>query len=213
MSDDASTAGRNSTGIATGRRRALVRRALWGGAIGAVALAGFALFIDAYGQTDRSAPADAIVILGARVGEDGLPGDSLRARTLRAIELYHAGLAPRMICTGGVGDHPPSEAEAAATLAMSRGVPREALVLEDTSTSTRENAIYTARICRERGWTRLVTVSDPYHLWRVRCEFRRAGLHSYTSPAWTVERNRRLDLRAQWALREAVLALWAQLRP
>ena len=43
-----------------------------------------------------------------------------------AVQLYEAGVAPRIVMTGGVGDHAPSEARASATLAEQLGVPADA---------------------------------------------------------------------------------------
>src|SRR3712207_1629475 len=81
--------------------------------MGIVGYGGLMAFLDAYGQHDRAQPAQAIVILGAHVNERGVPGPSLHSRTLRAVQLYRQGLAPKIICTGGLGTHPPVEAKAA----------------------------------------------------------------------------------------------------
>lgn len=163
-------------------------------------------FLDGYGQRDRTRPADAIVVLGARVGTDGIAGEVLRGRTLHAVNLYKRGMAPKIIFTGGVGAHPIPEARAAATLARERGVPARDIILESRSTSTWENARYTASICRERGWSRVVVVSDPYHLWRAKRDFTQARLVPFVSPA--TQWQQRYPTRRFWAAgREAVLVL------
>lgn len=107
---------------------------------------------------------DAIVVLGCRVRIDGRPSPSLDRRVRHAVGLWRRGLAPRIVLTGGVGEGTPiSEARAAARLARSLGVPDEALVLEERSTSTEENA----RFAREAlGPGRVVIVSDAYHVAR-----------------------------------------------
>ena len=56
-------------------------------------------------------PADCIVILGAAVWPGGQPSFVLRDRIARAAELYHQGIADKIICSGGVGHNPPAEAE------------------------------------------------------------------------------------------------------
>jgi uncharacterized SAM-binding protein YcdF (DUF218 family) len=146
--------------------------------------AGLAL-IDAYGRQDLAQPADAIVILGSRVYPGGRPGPSLRRRTQHAVALYQRGLAPAIICTGGVGDgdSPPSEGEAACSLAASLGVPRTALLVEGRARSTEENAQYTALILRAHNWHTAVIVSDGYHLYRARLLFAAAGVTAYPSPS------------------------------
>jgi uncharacterized SAM-binding protein YcdF (DUF218 family) len=139
--------------------------------------------IDAYGQHDRARPADAIVVLGSRVYGGGRPGPALTRRTRHAVRLYQQGLAPVIICTGGLGPVAPTEAEAACALAASLGVPADALLLEGRSHSTEENALYTAEIMAERGWRTAVVVSDGFHLFRADLLFRHAGLVPHSSPA------------------------------
>lgn len=188
--------------------RGPLRRRLWAPPAGVALASVLVTFgIDSFGQADRAQPADAIVVLGARVLKGGRAGDSLRARTLHAVELYHRGFAPAIMCTGGVGAHAPAEAEVAAALARSHGVPAGALVLEDRSTSTWENAENAAALCRERRWQRVIVVSDPYHLLRATRNFRKVGLEAYPSPARECRRNRTPYLRALWAFREGVLIL------
>jgi uncharacterized SAM-binding protein YcdF (DUF218 family) len=167
---------------------------------------GWAGFIDGYGRRDQARAADAIVVLGSRVVPPGVPAPALRARTLHAVALYKKGLAKKIICTGGVGDVPPAEARAAAALAQKHGVPARDLVLEDKSTSTWENAIYTKRICHARGWESVILVSDGYHLWRAHYLFDRAGLKSWPSPAPGSPAQTRPWRRALWTLRETLLS-------
>ena len=137
---------------------------------------GAAALLDRYGRCgaiDRAnarAPFDAIVVLGCRVFPDGRPSLSLERRARRAAELFHEGLARRLVTTGGLGDAPITEAAAAARIARSMGVPEEALVREGASTTTRENAMESARII---GGGRVLLVTDSYHVFRAERVFRR----------------------------------------
>ena len=74
--------------------------------------------------------ADAIVVLGAQVHRNGRPSAALRGRVLRAVALYHAGYAPRLVLTGGVGESGVAEAVVMEALAVAQGVPATACVLE-----------------------------------------------------------------------------------
>ena len=139
--------------------------------------------LDAYGLQDRAQPADAIVILGSRVLATGQPGPALTRRTRHAVALFQQGLAPLIVCSGGLGDHAPTEAAAACGLAAALGVPSAALLLEDQAHSTEENALYTAALARARGLESVIVVSDGYHLYRADLLFRAAGLRAYVSPA------------------------------
>jgi uncharacterized SAM-binding protein YcdF (DUF218 family) len=146
-----------------------------------------------------------LVILGAHVASNGQAGHGLQSRVLHALRLYKKGYAPHVICTGGVGDYPPAEAVAAAKILLARGVPRQAIVLEDKSTSTWENAANVARICRAHGWKRVVVVSDPFHLWRAEHNFARCGVRAWGAPVALAQWKAQPARAFFWAAREAVL--------
>lgn len=114
---------------------------------------------------------DAIVVCGCAVRPDGTASPSLARRARLASELFEGGLAPRLVLTGGVGTHPPSEAAAAAVIARRAGVPSEALILEDRSTSTEENAREAAAEIGAEA--RVVVVTDAYHVVRAERVFGR----------------------------------------
>ncbi len=107
---------------------------------------------------------DAIVVLGCRVHDDGRPSIALRRRVERGVALFNAGSAPRLVLTGGVGEGKPiSEARAAARIARDLGVPASAIVIEEESRSTEENAAFSRRAI---GDGRVLIVSDTYHVAR-----------------------------------------------
>ncbi|MFK7998657.1 MAG: YdcF family protein [Polyangiales bacterium] len=138
--------------------------------IGLVYLA-VAVGLDRYGQRAPAGKFDVIAVAGCRVLETGAPSVALRRRVRVAVRLWKDDIAPQIVFTGGVGDHPPSEAEAAARFAESLGVPRSAMHLESRSTSTEENARFAAE---ELGSNkRVVVVSSAYHVFRCERVFAR----------------------------------------
>ena len=141
-------------------------------AVGAGVLWGLcAIALDLYGRRMRiHGRFDAIVVLGCRVLPGGVPSGHLRRRVELAVRLWHEGAAPLVVLTGGIGRFPPSEAEVASRVAVSLGVPAEALRCEDRSTSTDENARFAARTTEAR---RVVVVTDSYHALRARRVFAR----------------------------------------
>lgn len=144
---------------------------------------GLAMFtLDRYGRTDRAQNVGAIVVLGAKVQGNGTPGSSLHARTTHAIELYRRGLAPRIIFTGGVGTNAPAESVSASRLARKLGVPESAILREKTSTDTWENIGNAAALCKAHDISRVIVVSDGYHLWRARRNFAAHGIEAFPSP-------------------------------
>jgi uncharacterized SAM-binding protein YcdF (DUF218 family) len=138
-----------------------------------VAIVGFpiwvvaAILLDISGhRRDPGGNWDAIIVAGCRVNPDGQASLSLVRRTEKAVELWRAGRAPVILFTGGLGKWPPTEAQAAANVAIQLGVPAKDLILEDRSTNTLENARNAAALLPKR---RIVVVTDTYHV--RRCEW------------------------------------------
>lgn len=74
----------------------------------------------------------------------------------RAAELYHQGLAPIILFTGGLGRNtegllPEPEAVRFAKVAVECGVPECDIILEERSTNTKENIVFTRQKLTELG--------------------------------------------------------------
>ena len=137
-----------------------------------------------YGTRDFSQPADVIVVLGAGVNGDGSPSQTLVERAEVGASLWREGVAPQIICTGGiVGASPRQEADACLEVLTGVGIPADVVILEVDSINTQTNALNTAAIMQQRGMTTAVVVSSRYHLLRARWLFWRVGLPVHTSPA------------------------------
>ena len=132
-----------------------------------------------------------------------MAGAALLSRAEHGAELFNRGLAKHVITTGGVGDNPPAESEVAAVICEKHGVPAGAILQDNNSTSTYENAVNAAAICRAHGWKKVIVVSEPFHLWRACRDFRKVGLEPLPSPA----PNRSFLLRLRMTAREVPIAL------
>ena len=96
----------------------------------------------------------------------------------RAAELYHQGLAPKILFTGGLGRNtegllPEPEAVRFARVAMECGVPAEDILIEDKSTNTKENIIFTRQMLADLGLphNHLLGVHQPFMERRIRAAF------------------------------------------
>lgn len=136
-------------------------------AIGAAIVTALYAFVRRGERETACAHADAIIVLGAQVHRNGRPSAALRGRVQRAVALYHAGLALRLVVTGGVGEAGVSEAAVMQALAIAGGVPEAAIVIEPRATRTLESARAVGIIGRQAGWRSVIVVSDPFHLWRT----------------------------------------------
>lgn len=136
--------------------------------------------------------ADAIVLLGGtvypveppRVEAEEMSG----SRAVRAVRLFHAGKAPKILCAGGVPYEPlpgvvRNEAVDMRELLQDLGVPPSAVMLEENSRNTRENALYAARILKESGDCSVLLVTSAFHMPRAVALFEREGLEVVPAPS------------------------------
>jgi vancomycin permeability regulator SanA len=144
--------------------------------------------------------APAIVILGCQTFAWGI-GTELRARTHRGAALFHAGVAPRLVASGGYSGGVHSEPEAIRAELLALGVPEQAIELDHTGTNTRG----TVAAVRRLGLDGAVAVSSPYHLPRIAAEARRQGVALATCAAPKAGGRRRY---LRQALREVPATWW-----
>ncbi|MBI3457924.1 MAG: YdcF family protein [Candidatus Rokubacteria bacterium] len=121
---------------------------------------------------DPPVRADAILVLGAGMGESGKAGEGYQERAARAVELYRGGYAPNLVFASGYV-YVFKEAEVMKALAVDLGVPAEAIVLETRAWSTYETIVLVRQILEARGWRSVLVVSAPYHMRRVSLVFRK----------------------------------------
>jgi uncharacterized SAM-binding protein YcdF (DUF218 family) len=157
------------------------------------------------GEEASPEPADVIIVLGAAVWPHG-PSPALQARLTHAVFLYREGYAENIILSGGLGTHPPTEAEAMQAVMLGMGVPGDALYLEKRSVNTLENLTFSREIMQSNGWQKAIIVSDPFHIKRALLVARDLGIDATGGAAKNSVLYRNRDLRVSHTLRE-VLAL------
>lgn len=98
-------------------------------------------------------------------------GDTI-ARTSEAVSLYQRGWAPVLIFSGAAADiSGPSNALAMKRYAVENGVPENAIVIEEFSQTTAENAVNTSIFIKKQDIKRVVLVTSAYHQRRAELEF------------------------------------------
>ena len=133
--------------------------------------------------------AQAMVVLGGAVTPPMIGGTEvdLKAaadRVWYASRLFHADKAPLVLLSGG-GDlerQAFSEARAMAVFMQDLGVPAQAIVLEETSRSTRENAAFSASLLKARGIDHILLVTSALHMPRALPLFKAQGLQVTPAP-------------------------------
>ena len=131
--------------------------------------------------------ADAIVLLGGGVRGDThlgtLPDMNQQAdRMLYATALYKAGKAPLVVLTGGSEPDSRSEAQLMKDVLAVMGVPPRAMLLENSSRNTNDNALYSAVVLNNRGIKRILLVTSAFHMRRAVPLFERQGFEVIPAP-------------------------------
>ena len=122
-----------------------------------------------------------------RLGQEVTPGDCIIGFgcinddiALRCAQLYRDGFAPKVLFTGGLGRNTlgrwnQSEAERFAFIAQQHGVPAQNILLENQSTNSAENILFTRKILEEAGLVqgRLICVHKPFCNCKNRYIFRK----------------------------------------
>ena len=134
-------------------------------------------------------PEPADVIVGFGCYDEDIPR--------RCAELWHQGYAPYVCFSGGLGRNTSgiwskSEAERFAAIAISEGVPEDRIILENKSTNSAENLLFTPKVLAEAGIRaeKIIAVHKPYmekRLWAAMQVYWPAVCAVYTSPQVTVE--------------------------
>ena len=138
--------------------------------------------ICAFSAEDQKCRADVAVILGA-AAYNGEVSPVYRERINHGITLYEEGYVDRLIVTGGTADQgEESDASAAKKYLLSRGIPEEAVLMEDQSSITQENLENSKAIMEENGYETAIIVSDPLHMKRAMLLAEDAGITAYSSP-------------------------------
>lgn len=150
------------------------------------------------------------LVFGAGVGVDGEPTAPLYDRVATAAELYHAGTVERLLLSGDGRDQYADEPKAMRRLALSLGVPDDALILDPGGVRTRTSCL---RARQQFDVRRAVLVTQEFHLPRALMLCREAGIDAVgvagdeqTYPwRWAVS----------WEARETVATVyaWWEIRP
>lgn len=134
--------------------------------------------------------ADVVVVLGGAMhpayAQGAYPNLGAAAdRVWHGARIFHAGRAPRVLVSGGnlpwLGGAQ-SEAAAMRDFLVDLGVPAEAVLLEERSRNTYENAVYTGEILAAEGIGTVLLVTSALHMPRALATFHAAGVDAIPAP-------------------------------
>lgn len=119
---------------------------------------------------------DCIIVLGCKVEDNGSLSCMLQDRMCRALELYKAGAAPKLLVSGDHGREDYNEVGAMKNYAIKNGVPSENVFMDHAGFSTYET-VYRAKEIFEAK--KVIIVTQEYHLYRALYIAKQLGIEAY----------------------------------
>lgn len=152
----------------------------------------------AYPPLESGQTADAIVVLGGGTVTKSPPRQTVELngaadRIIYAAQLYRDGTAPYVVLGGSYigwrdgevrtedGIASPAS-EMAEMMSGILGIPEEALLTQDRSLNTYEEAVEDAKLLKEKGLNRILLVSSATHMRRAVPLFEKQGLEVIPAP-------------------------------
>ena len=115
---------------------------------------------------------DVIIILGYAVNRSGKLLDISKWRIEKAVELYNKGITKKIIVSGGNENYFNGTDKSLAywmkKYAIKLGVSPKNIFIEGKSSDTKENIIFSEKICKEKKWKNIIIVTSKAHIPRVK---------------------------------------------
>ncbi|CAD6514200.1 YdcF family protein [Paraburkholderia sabiae] len=179
------------TASVTGRRRLLTI-----GILVALAWTTAAICLCIRGLTMPTGQADLAVVFGNALAENGTPKPILRARLDVASQCYRSGGCPTVLVSGSIDGPGLDEAAAMREYLLTQGVPDDRIVVDRAGDNTLATARNAVAYMRANDLSRVLLVTQYYHLARARYAFERTGA-SQVCGAWP-HAFRVMDLYSSW---------------
>ncbi|OON68552.1 YdcF family protein [Hymenobacter sp. CRA2] len=135
------------------------------------------------GLHDTAHAADCLLVPGNTVNPDGTLSERLRGRLDKALQLYQAHLAPKIMVSGGLGREGHYEGFVMGQYLRAQGVPADAIIVDDLGTTTGATADNFVAVAAQRQFRSVLVVSQFYHLPRCRYLLQQRGFRVYTTHA------------------------------
>lgn len=130
------------------------------------------------GLRDEDAIADAAVILGTTVNEDGTLSERLKQRADCGLSLYKARRVDKLIVSGGLGREGHYEGDKMAEYLVQNGVPMDDIVIDNHGNNTRATADNVLKLKDSLSIKSVIIVSQYFHITRTKMLFRKRGFEN-----------------------------------
>lgn len=140
------------------------------------------LQIGFFGTTDYRRAADAAIVPGAQVHEDGSLSMALSERMDTAVQLYDEGYVHKLIVSGGTGVEGVNEAETMRDYAVAAGVPSDAVIVDTVGVTTEATVDNSIAIMQQQDMNQVIVTSSFYHMPRIKMMYLARGVDVFTVP-------------------------------
>jgi len=137
-----------------------------------------------YPPLAKGTTADVIVVLGGGTEPAVEPRSMVEVnaaadRVLFGIKLYQEKAAPILLLSGGdidfIDDSPSTPADDMAALMEMLGIPREAMIIQNASLNTQQDAEYSCELIKQNGFDEVILVTSAFHMPRSVALFEKQG--------------------------------------
>ncbi|MCX8523173.1 YdcF family protein [Chryseobacterium formosus] len=139
------------------------------------------VYIISDGLSENGAKADAAVILGNKVNEDGTLSERLEKRLETGAELYKNHRIKKIIVSGGLGKEGYYEGSKMKEYLISKNIPDSVIIVDNKGDNTRLTIDNTLEIQKKYGFKSLIVVSQYFHVTRTKKLFRDKGFENVSS--------------------------------
>lgn len=142
---------------------------------------GHTLFITIDGLSDNKKSADAAVILGNKVNEDGTLSERLEKRLECGLNLYQNHRVKKIIVSGGLGKEGFYEGTKMKEFLLANKVPDSVIIVDNLGNNTRATVNNTIKLKDSLHFKSIIVVSQFYHVTRTKMLFKKQGFQNVSS--------------------------------
>ncbi|MBK5211171.1 MAG: YdcF family protein [Coriobacteriia bacterium] len=141
-----------------------------------------------FGTTNYAKKAEVAVVFGARVYPGYSISLTLQQRMASGIDLYERGLVKKIYLTGGIDADGIDETIGMKRYALTQGVPARAIIIDNKGDNTDLSVANTVAYFKKHNITKVLAVSQFYHLPRIKMAYRAKHFNVRTVPAFRTQR-------------------------
>jgi len=142
---------------------------------------GHSTFITIDGLIDDQKKADAVVVLGSKVNEDGTLSERLEKRLECSLNLYKNKRAKLIIVSGGLGKEGFYEGDEMKAYLVKKGVPETLIIVDNFGNNTLATVENTIKLKNKLNIKSIIVVSQYFHVTRTKMLFEKRGFDNISS--------------------------------